>query len=82
MIEKCWEEYPRENIHDIFITMQMVMNKVIEYVGGNDYKLEHIGKKKKAELLLPLTVTYCARLWDVPYAWESDPDFPTDYDTE
>ena len=46
-IEAMYENYPMEKIKDSFVTLQMVMNQVIDHLGGNDYKLDHLKKNCK-----------------------------------
>ena len=45
-----FEEYPMQKILDSFVTLQMVMNQIIEHLGINEYKLDHIAKHKKGSL--------------------------------
>ena len=53
-------KYPFENILYSFLTLQAVMNKIIDHDGRNNYKLPHLGKKKMKSIFhlpkaLPVT---------------------------
>ena len=43
-VELAFSNYPSEKISDAFITLQTVMEKVIEDLGDNTYNIPHIGK--------------------------------------
>ena len=51
-IEKMYERYPYQKIQEAFVTLQMVMNQIIEHCGGNDFSLDHIQKRRKGGLNL------------------------------
>ena len=44
-VEAAWEDYDPVSINSVFLTHQSCMNKIIETMGGNGYKIPHIGKK-------------------------------------
>jgi hypothetical protein len=71
MIRKMAEifaNYPGEKVSSGFMTLQVVMNQIIEHDGGNEFRLGHIGKercKRLGELPLRLDVHEEAAYWDV-----------------
>jgi hypothetical protein len=74
MIQKMaqiFAEHPREKSSSGFITLQIVMNQIIEHDGGNDFRLGHMGKARLArlgELPLSLDVHEQAAFWDAVLA--------------
>ena len=44
-VEAAWEDYDPVSINSVFLTHQSCMNKIIESMGGNEYKIPHVGKK-------------------------------------
>ena len=63
-IDEALEEYPGDKLNRIWITLQSIMNEVIEDEGGNDYKIPHLNKDRlEREGTLPevLDVTDAAR---------------------
>lgn len=45
-VKAAYEEYPPEKINRMWLTLQAVMNEIIEADGNNDFKLPHMNKKK------------------------------------
>lgn len=70
MIETVKEKfavYPPYKLRNVFLTLQNVMNSIIEVNGGNDYDIQHMGKQTlERHGLLPtsLRVTEYAQEWD------------------
>ena len=59
-VRQTYEEYPRERINHVWLTLMEVMNEIIEHHGDNDYKMPHIGKlalERRNELPVVLPVT-------------------------
>ena len=59
-VRQTYEEYPRERINHVWLTLMEVMNEIIEHHGNNDYKMPHIGKlalERRNELPVVLPVT-------------------------
>jgi hypothetical protein len=60
--------YPGEKLSSGFMTLQIVMNQIIEHDGGNEFRLGHIGKerlKRLGKLCLRLDMHEEAAEWDV-----------------
>jgi hypothetical protein len=56
---EIYENIPGEKLSSGFMTLQVVMNQIIEHDGGNKFRLGHIGKarlKKLGELLASKTL--------------------------
>jgi hypothetical protein len=73
---QIFADYPREKLSHGFITLQVVMNQIIEHNGGNDFWLGHMGKERLArlgQLPLSLDVHEQAADWDALLA-EGDED--------
>ena len=45
-----FQNWPSQRLDNTFLTLQCVMNQVIECLGNNDYKLEHMNKKRLEKL--------------------------------
>ena len=80
MIQKMahiFAECPREKSSSGFITLQVVMNQIVEHDGGNDCRLGHTGKERSAslgELPLSLDVHEQAADWDATLAEDEEND--------
>ena len=56
---KAYNNMEKETIDDIFITLMMVMNQIIEHQGYNNFKIKYINKKRlRAQRKLPVTIKY------------------------
>jgi hypothetical protein len=67
-IAEIYVNYLGEKLSSGFMTLQVVMNQIIEHDGGNEFWLGHIGKerlKRLGELPLRLDVHEEAAEWDV-----------------
>jgi hypothetical protein len=54
-MEEIYFNYPGEKLRRGFVTLQVVMNQIIEHDGGNNFRLGHIGKERLERLRqLPL----------------------------
>ena len=65
----CYQRLEWQRLNDIFLTLQTVMNSIIEHDGRNDYKLQHMGKRRlEREGLLPQSIfmTEAALRWENP----------------
>ncbi|KAL7573328.1 hypothetical protein ACA910_011691 [Epithemia clementina (nom. ined.)] len=63
---RLFEEFPKEKLNRIWITLQSVLNAIIESNGDNDYKIPHLGKENmewSGCLLRVLEVTDHATRW-------------------
>ena len=43
-VEKAFDEYPREKINKMFITLQTVYEQILLHSGGNKFRIPHLGK--------------------------------------
>lgn len=56
-VRKAHEEYPREMIGRMYLTLMTCLNEIIENHGDNNYKIPHIGKARLQRLgQLPSTL--------------------------
>ena len=65
-VEKAYGEYPYRKLNRVWLTLQSCLNMIIENDGGNDYKIQHMGKESMERRgLLPgvLDVTPAANAW-------------------
>ena len=65
-VEKAYGEYPYHKLNRVWLTLQSCLNIIIEYDGGNDYKIPHMGKESLDRRgLLPgvLDITPTATAW-------------------
>ena len=57
MVLQAFEEYDYKKLNRIWLTYMMVLNKILEHGGHNDYKLGHMKKAKlEKEGRLPLKI--------------------------
>lgn len=59
-VHQAFEDLEWPSLDDVFLSLQMVMNSCMKCEGGNQYKLEHMSKKKlrkKGELLESIVCT-------------------------
>jgi len=55
--KEVYNNYPASKLNDVWLTLQLCMNQIIENDGGNKYKLQHMGKRKLERLgLLPRNI--------------------------
>jgi hypothetical protein len=45
-VQAAYERYPRENLNRTWLTLQSVMNEIVDNHGNNDYKIPHFGKER------------------------------------
>ena len=45
-VEEAYNEYPIAKINRCFLTLQSVLNCIIDNVGANDFKIPHMNKDK------------------------------------
>ncbi|KAG7339151.1 hypothetical protein IV203_020463 [Nitzschia inconspicua] len=60
MVEETYKNYPAKKLNRIWLTLQSVMNQVINQRGDNDYTIPHMKKKvleRQNQLPLSLDVT-------------------------
>ncbi|KAL7570481.1 hypothetical protein ACA910_004263 [Epithemia clementina (nom. ined.)] len=43
-VQKAFDNYSKERLNRVWLTLQSCFNAIIECNGGNNYKIEHIGK--------------------------------------
>ena len=46
MVIDTFEKYPHKKLNKIWLSYMMVLNKVLEHKGNNDYKMPHMNKTK------------------------------------
>ena len=51
--EKAYGEYPQRKLNYVWLTFQSCLNMIIENDGGNDYKIQHMGKESMERRGLP-----------------------------
>jgi hypothetical protein len=59
-VTKSYDEYPKEKINHVWLTLQMCYNSIIDDHGGNGYRLGHMGKEqleRNGQLPISLEVT-------------------------
>ncbi|XP_026436613.1 uncharacterized protein LOC113334612 [Papaver somniferum] len=49
-VDKAFNELSAQTLNDVFLSLQLCMVEVLKLRGGNNYKLQHIGKKKLARI--------------------------------
>ncbi|XP_026378713.1 uncharacterized protein LOC113273165 [Papaver somniferum] len=49
-VDKAFNELSAQALSDVFLSLQLCMVEVLKLHGGNNYKLQHIGKKKLARI--------------------------------
>jgi hypothetical protein len=77
-VEQAYREYPWKKINYLWLTLQTVMNQVIENCGGNDYKIPHLNKAKlDREGNLPTCVEVTPFAAGILETMEQDDDMPT-----
>jgi len=55
--KQVYNNYPMSKLNDVWLTLQLCMNQIIENDGGNKYKLQHMGKRKlERQGLLPRNI--------------------------
>jgi len=55
-VQASFQAYPHHKLNRVFLTLQSVMNEIIDIYGDNDYKLPHMGKEKmEREGTLPVS---------------------------
>jgi hypothetical protein len=83
-MDEIYLNYPGQKLSSGFITLQVVMNQIIEHDGGNDFRLGHVGKERLerlGRLPLRLDVHEEAADWDF-VADDSDDENREDGNTE
>ncbi|KAG7345259.1 hypothetical protein IV203_032790 [Nitzschia inconspicua] len=68
MVEKVYKRYPMEKLNRIWLTLQSVMNEIIDRSGANNYEIPHMNKEgleRINELPVSLFVTEDARRHDL-----------------
>lgn len=56
-VEKAYHNYPSTSQSDVFLTLQAVMNCILEVEGGNNYELPHLGRRAfECQGILPTTL--------------------------
>jgi hypothetical protein len=56
-VSQIFEEWPCNKLNHVFLTLQTCMNQVIECLGNNTYKIEHMNKPRLERLeVLPRTI--------------------------
>jgi hypothetical protein len=57
MVEDAYKNYPRKSQNRIWLTLQSVMNKIIEERGDNKFKILHMNKERLERInKLPLSL--------------------------
>lgn len=57
-VQKVYNKYLTNKINQIWITLKLVMNEIVDHHRGNDYKISLIGKGKiKKQGRLPVLYT-------------------------
>jgi hypothetical protein len=57
MVDETYWSYPYLKINRLFVTLQTVFDCILEYNGGNEYKLVHMNKERlEKEGRLPVAV--------------------------
>jgi hypothetical protein len=49
-VKKAFDNYPKEKINHVWLTLQSCYNSIIDANGGNDYKIPHMGKERLERL--------------------------------
>ncbi|KAL7568198.1 hypothetical protein ACA910_020889 [Epithemia clementina (nom. ined.)] len=56
-VQKAFDNYSKDRLNRVWLTLQSCFNSIIECNGGNDYKIEHIGKERLERIgRLPTTL--------------------------
>ena len=62
---KAYDDYPKEKINRIWLTLMSCMNEIIDSGGDNSYRIPHMGKDKlEKENRLPLTIAVTKAAYD------------------
>ena len=76
-VKKTYAAYPHRKINFLFLTLQSVMNEIVENHGGNHYDIPHMSKEKlerAGELPVVLEVTaLAAGLLDTTTDFDNNP---------
>ena len=59
-VQQSYEQYPRQRIIHVWLTLMAVMNEIIDCHGGDDYDIPHLAKEAletRNELPVALEVT-------------------------
>ncbi|XP_026386574.1 uncharacterized protein LOC113281887 [Papaver somniferum] len=62
-VDKAFNELSAQALNDVFLSLQLCMVEVLKLHGGNNYKLQHIGKKKLARIVNFLLKSKWIRIW-------------------
>ena len=55
--KKVYDDFPSYLVNNVWLTLQVVMNDIIDCDGDNHYKIKHVNKKKlEAKGLLPRSI--------------------------
>jgi hypothetical protein len=56
-VRKAYNDYDYRKINRVFLTLQTILNEIIECNGDNTYKIPHMGKERlEREGRLPLVI--------------------------
>ncbi|XP_010667659.1 uncharacterized protein LOC104884671 [Beta vulgaris subsp. vulgaris] len=68
-VHEAYHELDHKKLSNVWYSLQFVMNEILKCVGGNDYDISHVNKKRiQSEGKLEDQVT--APMWAVNEAWE------------
>ena len=62
-VQQSYEQYPRQRINHVWLTLMAVMNEIIDCNGGNDFDIPHLAKEvleRRNKLPIALEVTNTA----------------------
>ena len=62
-VQQSYEQYPRQRINHVWLSLMAVMNEIIDCHGDNDYDIPHLAKEaleRRNELPIALEVTNTA----------------------
>ena len=62
-VQQSYEQYLRQRINHVWLTLMAVVNEIIECHGGNGYDIPHLAKEaleRRNELPIALEVTHAA----------------------
>ncbi|XP_057770758.1 uncharacterized protein LOC130990549 [Salvia miltiorrhiza] len=64
-VQKAYDIFPVEELNNVFLTLQSCMVEVMRTLGGNDYKIPHMNKKKLSRAgQLPETLECDRKIFD------------------
>jgi hypothetical protein len=60
-VQQAYQDYNHRKINWIWLSLQCCLNKIINHLGNNDYKLPHMQKERleREGQLLVVTIAVC-----------------------